>query len=581
MRKTKIICTLGPSTQDDNVLRELMLKGMNVARLNFSHGSHAEHKKTINRVKKMRQELGLPVALLLDTGGPEIRLGKFEQERVELEKGQTFILTARDVVGTKEIVSITYKNLIYDVHVGMKILLDDGLIELEIVNIADTDIICTVKNGGMISDHKGVNVPNANLSMPYISEKDRDDILFGIEQGFDFIAASFIRSAEDVLEIRRIFSEQGCDFIRIISKIENRQGVDNIDEILRVSDGIMVARGDLGVEIPIQEVPVIQKMIIKKVYHAEKIVITATQMLDSMIKNPRPTRAEATDVANAIYDGTSAIMLSGETAAGKYPIEALQTMIEITEYTEDDIDYEKRFRMLEKIKNPDITDAISHATCMTAIDINAAAIVTVTKSGKTARMISRYRPDCPIIGCTPSEQTWRHMNLSWGVLPLLIGEETDTDTLFHNALQKAEKYGYIKTGEIVVITAGVPLGISGTTNLLKVAVVGDILIKGVSMNKRKTCASLCIGKTTEEIKSTFKDGDIIVCPETDNEIMEELKRASGIITESGGCNSHAAIVGLSLDVPVLLDAKNATDILKQGSVVNLDAEAGVVTSVEI
>ena len=478
MRKTKIICTLGPATEDDNVLRDLMLNGMNVARINFSHGTHESHLKTINRVKKMRSELGLPVALLLDTSGPEIRVGDFEDGKIELKKGDTFVLTTKDIMGTKDIVSITYKELVHDVTPGMRILIDDGLISYELIDeykeVTDTDIVCSVENGGAVSNHKGVNVPNANLSMPYISEKDRGDILFGIEQDFDFIAASFVRSADDVAQIRKILNEKNCDSLKIISKIENRQGVDNIDEILDISDGIMVARGDMGVEIPIRELPAIQKMIIKKVYNADKVVITATQMLDSMMKNPRPTRAQATDVANAIYDGTSAIMLSGETAAGKYPLEALKTMVQIAEYTENDIDYGKRFRSLERMENPEVTDAISHATCMSAIDINAADIVTITKSGRTARMISRYRPSCPIIGCTPLEKTYYQMNLSWGVQPVIIDEETDTEELFHNAMDKVQKSGYINSGEIAVITAGVPLGISGTTNIIRVAVAGEM-----------------------------------------------------------------------------------------------------------
>jgi len=580
MRKTKIICTLGPSTEDDKVLRDLMLNGMNVARINFSHGTHESHLKTINRVKKMRTELGLPVALLLDTSGPEIRVGDFLEGKIELKKGDTFTLTTRDIMGTKEMVSITYKELVNDVKPGMRILIDDGLMEMKVISVTDTDIVCSVENGGVVSNHKGVNVPNANLSMPYISEKDRSDIIFGIEQDFDFIAASFVRCADDVAQIRRIFAEKNCNNLKIISKIENRQGVDNIEEILRISDGIMVARGDMGVEIPIREVPSIQKMIIKKVYNADKIVITATQMLDSMMKNPRPTRAEATDVANAIYDGTSAIMLSGETAAGKYPLEALKTMVEIAEYTENDIDYGKRFRLLERMDNSDVTDAISHATCMSAIDINAAVIVTITKSGRTARMISRYRPSCPIIGCTPLEKTYYQMNLSWGVNPVLIDEETVTEELFHNAMEKVQKNGYIRTGELAVITAGVPLGISGTTNLIRVVVAGGILLQGNGINKRKACAKLCVGKTVKEIKRNFKDGDIIVTKHTDNSIMEELKRASGIIVEEAGANTHAAIVGLSLDIPVITGASNATDILKQGAVVNEDAEAGIVTSMQ-
>lgn len=578
MRKTKIICTLGPATEDDNVLRELMIEGMNVARFNFSHGEHAQHKHNLERVKRIREELGLPVAALLDTKGPEIRVKDFEDGKIILQDGQTFTLTTREILGNENEVSVTYQDLVEDVQVGTKILIDDGLISMRVTELTDTDVICVVENGGPVSNHKGVNVPNVELSMPYVSEQDRKDIVFGIEQGFDFIAASFVRKAEDILEIREILSAYNCDFINIIAKIENMQGVDNIDEIIRVSDGVMIARGDMGVEIPLEDVPSIQKMIIKKVYNAEKIVITATQMLDSMMKNPRPTRAEATDVANAIYDGTSAIMLSGETAAGLYPVEALKTMTKIAERTEADIDLVKRFNMRESLVNPDITNAIAHATCTTAMDLNASAIVTVTKSGKTARMISKYRPACPIIGCSPYENVWRQLNLSWGVLPVMVEEKNNTDDLFEHAIEQAEKMRYVKQGEITVITAGVPLGVSGTTNLIKVHVVGHILIKGRGVNNRKTTASLCVGKTEMDIVDNFKEGDIIVLPETSNDIMDELRQASGIIVENEGHNSHAGIVGLSLDIPVILGATNATEILKSGAVVTLDAEKGIVSS---
>ena len=578
MRKTKIICTLGPSTEDDKVLKELMIEGMNVARFNFSHGDHAQHEKNLNRVKKLREELGLPIAALLDTKGPEIRVKTFKGGKVTLTDGQKFVLTTREIEGNEEEVSITYKNLIDDIKVGAKILMDDGLISMRVDSMTETDIICIVENGGVVSNNKGVNVPNVALSMPYVSERDKADIIFGIEQGFDFIAASFVRTAEDILQIREILSQHNCNFINIIAKIENMQGVDNIDDIIRVSDGVMIARGDMGVEIPLEEVPSIQKMIIKKVYNAEKIVITATQMLDSMMKNPRPTRAEATDVANAIYDGTSAIMLSGETAAGLYPVEALKTMVKIAERAEADIDLVKRFNARESLVNPDITNAIAHATCTTAMDLNAKAIVTVTKSGKTARMISKYRPVCPIIGCSPYENVWRQLNLSWGVLPVMVDEKTNTDDLFEHAIEQAEQMKYVRQGDITVITAGVPLGVSGTTNLIKVHVVGHILVKGRGVNNRKTTASLCVGKDEMDIIENFKEGDIIVLPETSNDIMDELRQASGIIVENEGHNSHAGIVGLSLDIPVILGAANATDILTSGAVVTIDAEKGLVSS---
>ncbi|MDE6760407.1 MAG: pyruvate kinase [Lachnospiraceae bacterium] len=578
MRKTKIICTLGPATEDDQVLRELMIEGMNVARFNFSHGEHDQHERNLQRVSRLREELGLPIAALLDTKGPEIRVKDFKDGKVVLKSGQEFILTTREIEGDEHAVSITYKDLVKDIKAGTRILIDDGLISMNVKSITETDIICIVEDGGPVSNHKGVNVPNVALSMPYVSDRDRDDIIFGIEQGFDFIAASFVRTADDILEIRDILSQHNCNFINIIAKIENMQGVENIDEIIRVSDGVMIARGDMGVEIPFEDVPSIQKMIIKKVYNAEKIVITATQMLESMMKNPRPTRAEATDVANAIYDGTSAIMLSGETAAGLYPVESLKTMVRIAERTEADIDLVKRFNNRESLVNPDITNAIAHATCTTAMDLNATAIVTVTKSGKTARMISKYRPACPIIGCSPYENVWRQLNLSWGVLPLMVEEKNNTDDLFEHAIEAAEKMKYVKQGEITVITAGVPLGVSGTTNLIKVHVVGHILIKGRGVNNRKATASLCVGKDEMDIVDNFKEGDIIVLPETSNDIMDELRQASGIIVEKEGHNSHAGIVGLSLDIPVILGASNATEILKSGAVVTMDAEKGIVSS---
>lgn len=578
MRKTKIICTLGPATEDDKVLRELMKEGMNVARFNFSHGDYEQHKKNLDRVKALREELGLPIAALLDTKGPEIRVKNFKDNKIELKAGQTFTLTTREIEGDETAVAITYENLVNDISIGDRILIDDGLISMRVDRIEDKDIVCTVLNGGPVSNHKGVNVPNVHLSMPYVSEKDKEDIIFGVEQGFDFIAASFVRTAEDILEIRDILSRHNCNFINIIAKIENMQGVENIDEIIRVSDGVMIARGDMGVEIPFEDVPAIQKMIIRKVYNAEKIVITATQMLDSMMHNPRPTRAEATDVANAIYDGTSAIMLSGETAAGMYPVEALKTMVRIAERTEADIDLVKRFNRRESLVNPDITNAIAHATCTTAMDLNATAIVTVTKSGTTARMISKYRPACPIIGCTPYENVWRQLNLSWGVLPLMVDMQMSTDDLFEHAIANAEKKGYVKQGEITVITAGVPLGVSGTTNLIKVHVVGHILVKGRGVNKRKATASLCVGKDEVEIMENFKEGDIVVLPDTSNDIIDELRQASGIIVETEGHNTHAGIVGLSLDIPVILGAANATDILKSGAVVTMDAEKGIVSS---
>lgn len=576
-RKTKIICTLGPATDSPEILRELAAGGMDVARFNFSHGTHEEQKERFEALKKVREELGLPIAAILDTKGPEIRLGEFKDGKVFLEEGQKFVLTAREVEGDHTCVSITFKDLVRDVKPGDNILIDDGLIEMEVLSVDDTDICCKVINGGQVSNKKGVNVPDVELSMPYISEKDYNDIVFGIEQGFDFIAASFVQSAEDIKAIRKILSEHGCNTINIIAKIENRKGVQNIDEIIATSDGIMVARGDMGVEIPFEEVPMIQKMIIRKVYMAGKQVITATQMLDSMIIHPRPTRAEATDVANAIYDGTSAIMLSGETAAGAYPVEALKTMVKIAQKTEEDINYLSRFKQQTPMTHPDITNAISHATCMTASDLHAAAIITVTQSGFTARMVSKYRPACPIISCTTTESACRQLNLSWGVTPIIVGQEQNADVLFEKAVDAAEASGLVRQGELVVITAGVPLGVSGTTNLIKVMVAGHILINGRGITNKKVSGNLCVCYSMEELKNNFKAGDIIVVNETSNEIMPFLKDASAIIAERGDESSHAEVVGLSLDIPVILGAENATQKLKHGAYVTVDAKRGVVT----
>ena len=454
MRKTKIICTIGPASESEEKLRELMIAGMNVARFNFSHGSHEEHKKKFDRVIKISNELGIPVATLLDTKGPEIRLKDIEGGKTELVAGQKFILTTEDILGNNEKVSITYKNLKNDISAGTTILIDDGLIEMVVDSIEETDIICTVVNGGPISNHKGVNVPGAVLSMPYISEVDRSDIMFGCDMGFDFIAASFVRCKEDILEVRKILDEHNSHM-----------------KITRESDGIMVARGDMGVEIPMEEVPVVQKRMIKMAEAQGKHVVTATQMLDSMIKNPRPTRAEVADVANAIYDGTTAIMLSGESAAGLYPVEAVKTMSQIAERAEQDIDYNSRMKRREHIDSFDVTTAISHATCTTAMDLKAAAIITVTISGFTAGMISRYKPSCPIIACSVSPRICRQLSLSWGVTPIWIARESTAEDLFDEAVRAAEEAGYIKKGDKVVLTAGVPLGVSGRTNMLRVVEV--------------------------------------------------------------------------------------------------------------
>ena len=476
MRKTKIICTIGPASESEEVLKKLMSAGMNVARFNFSHGTKEEQKEKLERVRKVRDELGLQVATLLDTKGPEIRLRDFEGGKVEIVTGQTFTLTTEEILGNSQRAAISYKNLKNDISVGTTILIDDGLIEMRVEEINGEEIVCHVINGGFVSNHKGVNVPGAVLSMPYISDTDREDIIFGAQMGYEYLAASFARCKEDILEVRKLLEENGSD-MKIIAKIENMQGIQNLEEILSVSDGVMVARGDMGVEIPLEEVPVLQKKMIKLANAQGKHVITATQMLESMIKNPRPTRAEATDIANAIYDGTTAIMLSGESAAGLYPVEAVKTMARIAESAEKDIDYWARMTKAEKVANTlymdkkNITTAIAHATCQTAMDLEAAAIITVTLSGFTAEAIARFKPDCPIVSCTMSERVAKQLNLLWGVTPLLIRKEETTEALFADAVEEAKKAGLIKEGDKVVITAGVPMGVTGNTNMIRVVEV--------------------------------------------------------------------------------------------------------------
>ncbi|MGI6030896.1 MAG: pyruvate kinase [Eubacteriales bacterium] len=575
-RKTKIICTLGPATDREGVLEELMKNGLNVARLNFSHGSHEEHAKRIAQVKQLREKLQIPVGILLDTRGPEIRVKTFAQGQVELKEGATFTLTARPVEGTEEEVSITYDALAQDVQPGTRILLDDGLIELRVEAVEDTDIRCVVLNGGVLSNNKSLNIPDSHLSLPYMNDKDREDLLFGIEQGVDFVAASFVRSRNDVLEVRKILESGGGANIQIIAKIENREGVRNFEEILKVCDGVMVARGDLGVEIPFAEIPKIQKMMIRKGRQEGKVVITATQMLDSMIRNPRPTRAETSDVANAIYDGSGAIMLSGETAMGKYPVEALVAMNDIAQGAESDINYLRRFKQMDTAISANITNAISHATCTTAHDLGARAIITVTNSGHTARMVCKYRPNCPIIATTAYEKVYHQMSLLWGVTPFRSELQSTTDELFDSAVRAAEKSGMVESGDLVVITAGVPVGISGTTNILKVQIVGNVLVRGERVNQQVAYGNLRVCHTEKEALDNFVPGEILVIPETSNELLTVLKGARAIITEASGLTSHAAIVGLSLDIPVVCGAKNATNLLKSGLAVTVDSSRGLV-----
>lgn len=577
IRKTKIVCTMGPNLFEKHLIAPLMKAGMNVARFNFSHGTYETHQHYYDEVCRIRDELGLPVATMLDTKGPEIRVRSFKNGRVTLQNGQLFTLTTDEVEGDEERVSITYKELPQDIAVGSSILIDDGLIGMQVERIDGADIVCRVLNGGVVSNNKGVNIPNAHLSMPFISEKDHQDILFAIKNGYDFIAASFTRCADDIMQIRHILQENNCHTINIIAKIENMEGVENIDEILRVVDGVMVARGDLGVEVPLEDVPSLQKKLIQRGIAAGKPVITATQMLDSMIKNPRPTRAEATDVANAIYDGTSAIMLSGESAVGAYPVEAVETMVRIALRAEADMDYIRRFSR-DTSASTDVTNAISHATVTSAHDLNASAIITVTKSGSTARILSRYRPACVIVGCTTEKHVWRQLALSWGTVPLMIAEESNTDDLFEHAVDAAVQNGLVHDGELVVLTAGVPLGISGTTNLMKVHVVGHLLSRGQGLHGGKVIAPLCVIRNLEKDAKDFNTGDVIVCHQTTREMFSMLRKSSAIVLEDNNPEGHGAIAGMSLDIPVIIGAKNATNILKSGAVVTVDGEKGTVSA---
>lgn len=576
MRKTKIICTLGPAVDSPDILEQVMRKGMDVARINFSHGTHEEHKKRVENFKKARNKVGLPIPLLLDTKGPEIRTGKFETGEVTLKEGDSFVLVNEDIIGNEKKCSVTYKELYKDVKKGSRILINDGLVELEVNEIKNRDIYCTALNGGVIGDNKGMNIPGAEIHLPSLTQQDVEDIKFGIENEFDFIAASFVRKATDVIEIKKVLEKNGGHGINVIAKIENREGIQNFDEIIKVADGIMVARGDMGVEIPVEEVPIVQKRLIEKCYRNGKPVITATQMLDSMIRNPRPTRAEASDIANAIYDGTSVIMLSGETAAGKYPVESLEMMSKIADKAESSMDYWKRFSKTHYEMMTSVTNAISHATCTTAQDLKAAAIITVTQSGHTARMISRFRPACPIIATTVSKRVQRQLSLSWGVVPYLVKEASTTDDMFDMGVEKALQSGLVKNGDLVVITAGVPIGVSGTTNILKVQIVGKVLVKGTGIGTGSITGELCVITSAEEAIDNFSEGNILVAPFTTNEMLPILKRASAIIVEEGDIGTHAATVGLTLEIPVIVGAENATKILKSGSVVTIDAAGGIV-----
>ncbi|WP_246941146.1 pyruvate kinase [Bacillus pinisoli] len=578
MRKTKIVCTIGPASETVEKLVQLIEAGMNVARLNFSHGDFEEHGARIQNIREAAKQTGKTVGILLDTKGPEIRTHTFENGSAELVAGEKVTLSMEEVVGTASRFSISYPGLIHDVKEGSRILLDDGLIELKVIGIGNKEIHTEIQNSGTIKNKKGVNVPNVKVNLPGMTDKDANDIRFGIEQGVDFIAASFVRRASDVLEIRELLEENQASHIHIVPKIENQEGVDNIEEILEVSDGLMVARGDLGVEIPAEEVPLVQKELIKRCNALGKPVITATQMLDSMQRNPRPTRAEASDVANAIFDGTDAIMLSGETAAGSYPVEAVKTMHNIASRAEQALHYKDILQNRSRISGTTITDAIGQSVAHTALNLNVSAIVTPTESGHTARMISKYRPKAPIIAVTSEEGVSRKLALVWGVTAQIGEKATTTDDMLEISVQESINSGLVKYGETIVITAGVPVGESGTTNIMKVHVVGDIITKGQGIGRKTAFGKVVIAHSGEEANQKMKQGAVLVTNSTDRDMMEALEKASALITEEGGLTSHAAVVGLSLGIPVIVGVEGATTLLKDGQDVTVDASRGAIYS---
>lgn len=573
-KKTKIICTVGPSTDQADVLDNMMAAGMNVARFNFSHGNHSDHAKRIAMVREASAKRNKPIALMLDTKGPEMRLGKFAAGKVELRQGQAFTLTARDVDGTDEIASVSHKGLPGEVSPGNIILLSDGLVSLEVTATNGEDIQTTVLNTGVIGSNKRVAAPGVSVNLPPLSDQDVADILFGISQDMDMIAASFVQRAADILSIRRVLEDANAQ-MDIIAKIENAEGVKNIDEILTVADGIMVARGDLGVEIPAEEVPLVQKLLIKKCNLAGKPVITATQMLESMLTNPRPTRAEASDVANAIMDGSDAIMLSGETASGQYPVEAVETMSRIAVKTESALNYSEILIAKACCIERTTTDAISHATVQIAHDLGAAAIITSTESGHTARMVSKYRPHAAIVAVTPKEKTMRKLCLQWGVHPTLGPSFDSTDELFASSITSAISTGMVKEGDLVVITAGLPVGTSGTTNLIRVHVVGKVLMNGMGIGKTSVTGTVCVVRSQQDLETKFKPGDILVISNVDEDSAQYASKASAIVAEEAGLTSNAAIIGLSYGMPVLVGVHGVTSALPDGIVVTVDAARGL------
>lgn len=577
MKKTKIVCTIGPASESVDMLVNLINAGMNVCRLNFSHGDYEEHGARIKNIREAVKITGKRIAILLDTKGPEIRTNDMENGAITMKIGDSVRISMTEVLGTNEKFSITYPELINDVNVGSHILLDDGLIDLEVTDI-DRDaneIVTVVKNEGVLKNKKGVNVPGVSVNLPGITEKDANDIRFGIGQGIDFIAASFVRRASDVLEITKILEEENATHIQIIPKIENQEGIDNIDEILKVSDGLMVARGDMGVEIPTEDVPVVQKALIKKCNALGKPVITATQMLDSMQRNPRPTRAEANDVANAIYDGTDAVMLSGETAAGDYPLEAVQTMARIAVRTEETLVNQDSFA-LKLYSKTDMTEAIGQSVGHTARNLGIQTIVAATESGHTARMISKYRPKAHIVAITFSEQKARSLSLSWGVYATVADKPSSTDEMFNLASKVSQEEGYASEGDLIIITAGVPVGEKGTTNLMKIQMIGSKLVQGQGVGEEAIIAKAVVAGTAEEAVAKATEGAILVTKTTDKEYMPAIEKASALVVEEGGLTSHAAVVAIAQNIPVIVGAADATSLINNDEVITVDPRRGIV-----
>jgi pyruvate kinase len=575
MKKTKIVCTIGPASESPDVIEQLLNSGMNAARLNFSHGTHEEHAKRIKLLKTASRKKGCPLALILDTKGPEIRIKTFKSGKVELKTGNRFVLTARDVTGDNTVVSVTYPKLPKQVSPGDTILLDDGFIRLKVLSVEDLDVVCNVEDGGLLKDRKGVNIPGVRSDLPAVTAQDEADICFGIRMGVDYVAASFVRKASDILDVRRVLENNGGGDIQVISKIESREGVDNFTDILKVSDGIMLARGDLGVEIPPEEVPLVQKNLIERCHRAGKPVITATQMLESMIYNPRPTRAEVNDVANAIFDGSDAVMLSGETAAGSYPVESVKTMAKIAQAAENSYVYKEKLGGKRVGPTKTVTDAVGYATVSTAEDLGAAAIITATSSGYTARMVSKYRPSSLILAATPSDKVMRKLCLYWGIYPVKVKPTKTTDEMIDASIQASLESGLVKSGDLVVLTAGIPVGVSGTTNLLKVHVIGDILVKGMGIGNTTVSGPAWVAKTAKEVDD-MPEGAVLIVSATDMQYVPALKRACAVVSEEGGLTSHAAIVALELGIPAVVGADGATEKLKSGMTVTINAIRGLI-----